>query len=273
MRSKNKPDYIRQSGFIMMHTLIVVFLLAVFAVVFGRAVWIFYHKTFAQTRQIQLRVQSYSKIYETIFKIIGDKTQADHLKDPWNVQEKFGDNLVLQVEDESGKVNLTALRSHDIDFEKKMETAVRKLLLSKGVSGNIVEDFIREVQGKKDTACLEELNSYSSLDGKFKTYVDRFLTLHSDGKININTAPKEVLDVLLEAENPFLVKEILLKREKDPFLDLKAIDGLTDETKKLLSVNSSFFTIKVTGEGQYSLLKVLIQRSLGETKIINWMEK
>jgi type II secretory pathway component PulK len=262
-----------ESGFIMLHTMMVVFVLAVFALIFGRAVRHFEREGAAQTFQIEFKTLSYSKIYEAIFKISQDGPLADHLKDIWNIKDKIDSNHLITVEDESGKINLLGLKSKEADYQKRVEKSIRRLLDAKEVPVRIIESMIEEVKKGNGVASLEALESYATAGRENQAYLNRFLTVHSDGKININTAPSEVLEVLLEEENLLLVKEILSKRGKEPFLDLKQFEDLEDSTRAFLSVNSTFFTIKIANQYHRVFFKVVIHRSLGATKIVEWIEK
>jgi type II secretory pathway component PulK len=270
---KSLKNIFPESGFIMLHTMMVVFVLVVFALIFGRAVRHFEREGTAQTLQIEFKTASYSKIYETIFKISQDSPIADHLKDIWNVKDKIDNDHAMTVEDESGKINLLGLKSKDADYQKRIERSIRRLLISKEVPVRIIESMIEEVKEEDNVASLESLKSYAASGRENQTYLSRFLTVHSDGKININTAPREVLEVFLEEENQLLVKEILSKRGKEPFPDLKQFEDLEDGTRALLSVNSAFFTIEITNQYNSVFFKVVIHRSLGVIKIVEWIEK
>ena len=94
--------------------------------------------------------------------------------------------------------------------------------------------------------------------------LDQFITVHSDGKININTAPKEVLTALDEDMTDSIVQEIIDQRSAEPFekIDLlKDISGMTPAifnrvTAGLISVNSTFFRIRI--EGQFREARAVI---------------
>jgi len=270
-KSLEKPN--SESGFIMFNTMITVFMLSVFIIIFGRAVSTFGREAQAQTFQIEFKTKSYSKIYETIFKISQDNPLSDHLQESWNLQNKMGGGFAIKVEDESGKISLLALKSKDKIFRKKIEKSIRKLLSDKGVSADIIDELVAEVKKRKDVPGLESLESYAGASPKEQACLSGFLTVHTDGKININTAARETLEVLLAEENLFLVKEILSRRGKEPFLDLKPFEDTEDSIRSLLSINSSFFTIRISDESYRVFLKVVVQRSLGEIKIVEWMEK
>ncbi|MFH1139342.1 MAG: type II secretion system minor pseudopilin GspK [Pseudomonadota bacterium] len=85
--------------------------------------------------------------------------------------------------------------------------------------------------------------------------LDRFLTVHTNGKININTAPKEILIALDQDMTETAAQEIIDLRTAEPFekIDLlKEVAGVTPEifnrvTAGLVAVNSTCFQIRIEG--------------------------
>jgi len=106
-----------------------------------------------------------------------------------------------------------------------------------------------------------------------------FLTLHNDGRININTAPAEVLRSLDNAIDGILALEIVSYRESEPFKtkrDLKIVPGMTDQLyARILSkitVQSNYFSIKImAGQGTANTnLSAVVKRSGGRVAPVYW---
>ncbi len=89
-----------------------------------------------------------------------------------------------------------------------------------------------------------------------------FLTAHSSGKVNLNTAPPEVLLAVLGGDE-FLANMILEAREENP-LQSKEITDLIRNTSPalysmvsgLIAFRSSYFRIEATGEFHKAAVKV-----------------
>jgi general secretion pathway protein K len=80
-----------------------------------------------------------------------------------------------------------------------------------------------------------------------------FFTIYSDGKINVNTAPKEVLLSLHEDMDASLAQSIVEYREEEDFVavdDLKKVPGMDErrfeDIRERITVKSSAFSMEVT---------------------------
>jgi general secretion pathway protein K len=96
----------------------------------------------------------------------------------------------------------------------------------------------------------------------------QYFTIHSDGKININTASAVVLQCLSEEIDEGLAQVIIEYREEAPFqsvTEIKTIPGMNEaiynEIKDRITIQSSTFSIRVEGEvrgitkGIYTVVK------------------
>lgn len=106
-----------------------------------------------------------------------------------------------------------------------------------------------------------------------------WMTVWSSGKINVNTAPAEVLRSLDEGMNDGVVQEILTKREQKPLKseqDLREIAGINADLAfrvgKLVAFKSSFFRIKVAIEEMPGRLEldVVVRREGGSLRVVEW---
>jgi len=81
----------------------------------------------------------------------------------------------------------------------------------------------------------------------------QYLTIHSDEKININTAPSVVLQCLSDEIDEGLAQVIIEYRDEAPFMsiaEIKTVPGMADITidEKCITVQSSTFSIRVEGQ-------------------------
>ena len=96
----------------------------------------------------------------------------------------------------------------------------------------------------------------------------QYLTIHSDGEININTASSVVLQCLSKDIDEGLAQIIIEYREEAPFqsdAEIKTVPGMTEaiynEIKDRITIQSSIFSIHVNGEvrgitkGIYTVVK------------------
>ncbi len=105
----------------------------------------------------------------------------------------------------------------------------------------------------------------------------RYLTVYSDGLINVNTAPEEVLRVWLGEDQADLAAEIVAAREKKPFSktdEIKEAIGEEIPSKVLekMKVKSAYFTILSEGRAGSGAarLRAVVQRLPEEIRIIYW---
>lgn len=126
------------------------------------------------------------------------------------------------------------------------------------------------VKGFKDMDRLGEGGKKSLLD---------YLTIYSDGKININAASREVLESLSENLDAAVADTIIEYRDKNPFLsveDLKNVVGIDEtlfnEIKGWVSVESSAFSIETEGRCQEAVarIKAVAVKEEGRLKLIYW---
>ena len=106
-----------------------------------------------------------------------------------------------------------------------------------------------------------------------------WLSLYSEGKININTAPREILLALDEQMTEALVEEIVAKRQEGSLSgeeDLRQIQTLDEDLifrlGRLIRYNSQYFRIRVgvaTRPGPITL-EAIVLRNGDDTKVVRW---
>ncbi|MBI2265994.1 MAG: general secretion pathway protein GspK [Armatimonadetes bacterium] len=108
--------------------------------------------------------------------------------------------------------------------------------------------------------------------------LSELLTLYSGGKVNINTAPREVLESLDSQVSPSLAYSIISHRASEPFSsvdELKKIPGvdfdLIYRIKKLAQARSEYFQIEARTEEENvrHTLRVILKRSRqGQPRVV-----
>jgi general secretion pathway protein K len=105
------------------------------------------------------------------------------------------------------------------------------------------------------------------------------LTIYSDGKININTAPRAVLQGLDNEIDGALADAIIEYRKNDDFVtinDLRNVPGMHDQLlgriRSLISVKSAAFSIEAEGKanGAVARITAVLQRKGEETTLLYW---
>lgn len=120
----------------------------------------------------------------------------------------------------------------------------------------------------------------SSNGGNVNTSVwSDWFSLYSDGKININTAPKEILKALDDEMTDALVQEIISKRQEGSLSgeeDLRQIAGMNEDLLfrlgRLIRYNSQYFRVRVrvnTPPGPINL-DAIVLRDKSNPKVVRW---
>ncbi len=106
-----------------------------------------------------------------------------------------------------------------------------------------------------------------------------WFSLHSEGKININTAPKEILLALDEQMTESLVSEIVKKRQEGSFSgeeDLREIAAIDEDLLfrlgRLIRYNSQYFRVKiaVTTPPGPIYIEAVVLRDKKNPKVVRW---
>ncbi|MEW6284345.1 MAG: type II secretion system protein GspK, partial [Candidatus Eremiobacterota bacterium] len=106
-----------------------------------------------------------------------------------------------------------------------------------------------------------------------------WLTVWSGGKVNLNTAPAEVLRSLDDSMSDVTVQEILTKRELDPLRseqDLKELPGMNSDLAYRLSglagYTSTFFriTVGIDERPGRMTLEAVVRREGANLKVVEW---
>jgi general secretion pathway protein K len=214
--------------------------------------------------------------------------------------------------DENSKININLLRNSEGEIDERREAQMRRLFVALGLKEELLNpildwldaDDIERQDGaegyyyqnlEEPCACangpfltvgqiflvrgMRELERFG--EKKSKRLMD-YLTIHSDGKININTAPKEVLQSLSEDMDSALAESIVEYRKEESFEsidDLRNVPGLDQiddsrlaEMREWITVKSTNFSIEahVDCNGAVASIKTIAERQGKKAKLIYW---
>ena len=117
---------------------------------------------------------------------------------------------------------------------------------------------------------IEELLLVKAIEPDVFGRIRDFVTTKSDGKVNINSAPKPVIESLSEKTDPALAQVIVDRRRIKPFgsiAELRDVPGMTDEVYysivKTVTVSPSERYYQVTSQGNVNNCSCTIVAVLG----------
>ena len=166
---------------------------------------------------------------------------------------------------------------------------VRELLLVKGFSETLLTGGVfdpSELGGDDSVrgASGPSFNRFSDTNGIVIAGIESMLTTYGDGKVNIQSAPYDVLRTLPDVDD-ILARAIMEEREAlddegepDPFSsvdDLFArVDGLSSAVADRITVNSSYYRITATGRKGNVERRIWCIAYAGDgLKILRWCEE
>ncbi len=126
---------------------------------------------------------------------------------------------------------------------------------------------------------LQELRLVKGMENETYDKVHEFLTVHSDGWINVNTAGKEVIMSLSDNIAGEIADEIMALRGENPFetkQDFKnkvsMSEDVYNEIAKFIDVKSNYFSIVSSGNvnGSRKTVRAEIMRLNNKARIIYW---
>jgi general secretion pathway protein K len=244
-----------------------------------------------------------------------EELEMDSLNEDWHrletlsVLQGLGDQGITlsgAVVDETGKINVNLLRKEDGEIDERREEQLRRLFRVLGLKEERVDPILDwldqdevERQDGAEAYWYQSLDQpYACANGHFLTPGQIFLvkglrpleqfegkrlldylTIYSDGKININTAPQEVLESLSESLDGALAAAIIDYRREEDFMsidDLREVPGMSDEVfaeiRDWITVRSSFFSMafNVDCNGAVAAIRTYLVREGGKTRPIYW---
>jgi len=245
-----------------------------------------------------------------------DDPEMDSLREDWS---SFGKDIPLthgpaiavtgSITDEYGKINVNSLLTKEGTIDpvgkKRMERLFSLLGLDEEQLDPLLDwldkDDVKRMEGAEDFyyqnletpylcgngpfispgqfALVKGLGEISLSAENHREQLGDFLTIYSDGKINVNTASKQVLQCLDQGIDKGIAENILEYRKENDFetiQDIKKVPGVTPELfraiKNAITTKSSAFTIHMEGHcnGAVRTLTAGLLRENGKFRIIYW---
>ena len=108
--------------------------------------------------------------------------------------------------------------------------------------------------------------------------VINYLTVHSDGRVNINTASLPVLISLSPKVDQAMAQAVLTYRKEKPFLkteDLRSIPGwdpVYPQISSEITVRTNYFSMEVVGNYREAraVVQTVVRRDGRATKVLFW---
>ncbi len=211
--------------------------------------------------------------------------------------------------DENGKLNVNGLVDPNGELDQGRVQEMERLFAAIGLGGSemaalldwLDSDNIERMEGAESHYYRELPEPYDCGNGPFETPGRIFLvkgleerarqvpgegrglldyiTIHSDGRININSAPREVMESLSDGLDSMVSEAIMEYREEQEFEsveDLRRVMGVGDalfqEIKGRLTVKGSAFTLRMEAEYREAAagVKAVAARDQQGFKLIYW---
>ena len=186
------------------------------------------------------------------------------------------DGVVLEVsvEDESGKLQINSVVFPNGEVNEAAYSSYKALLSTASLESSASEaladwldmDDIARPNGAEGRFYAALREPYGPKNGKLDTIGElalvkgygaaasvqlaRYLTTYSDGLVNINTAPKEVLMALSEEITPEMAEKLIERRKRKPFSnasdirEIKGFDTLVFSLQGRIKVKSDIFRVR-----------------------------
>lgn len=261
----------------------------------------------ADRYRVYLGVQS--AVQAALFAVSSDEDRkVDSLKEKWaafSPGEDFSDragemSISGSLADESGKFNVNTLLNADGGIDPAREQQLLCLFQVLGLEEEQADslldwldaDDVERMNGAENAYYRQLSPPYSCGNGPFVTMaqirrvkgmqeadVDKYLTVYSTGKVNLNTASEEVIGCLSEQMDDRIVGEILSSRREKDFAavdELKELSEMNDSIfngiEPFVDVKSSTFSITFDGlyRGTRSKITAVAERSEEQTRLIYW---
>ncbi|MCC7201513.1 MAG: type II secretion system minor pseudopilin GspK [Nitrospirae bacterium] len=242
-----------------------------------------------------------------------ENPNVDNLNETWAQKLPpipLGDGFVsVEIEDESSKINVNKLAGDSGDkWHELMNNFLDRLELKEditeaisdwidannndrpggGAESSYYESLEDPYEAKNNLPdSLQELRLIKDADNEAFDKMKNFVTVvPSDGKINVNTAKKEVLRsvfALSHLLSDSTVDDVINSRMENPFEDVNDLgfgtngrglmsDEALGHIRQFITLKSSFFSITSTGEVNNIRKKInaIVKRDNKKTDIIYW---
>jgi general secretion pathway protein K len=319
-RKRVFPVPSNEHGFVLVTVLLVIAILFPLVLAFSSRVQINLLQADNFRNSVQAVRLARSGVEGAIGILKADDASYDTLKDMWALDFPtlgVGEGKVeVKIQDEDGKIPINQLvLPNGADINKDVEERLRKLITRLGGRPEVVDALIDWMdadntitgpEGAEDAyykehgyncknAPIDSLDELSMVKGFDKELLVDKQLLHyvtaaqTDGKINVNTAPAEVLYAVLGAQTTALaqplndsdVDDLVRYRDEHEFKNIQDVNAVVKisttqagNIASLIKVNSAFFTVF----SKCSLGKVvynseaLLQRDGNNITTVYWRE-
>lgn len=251
----------RERGFALVITLIVTALLVAVTTEFIRDVYVetSLSHSYADAQQAGLAAASGVDAAVNVLQLALNAQVYSSLKDPWATPQVIEDersSVTVSITEESGKLDINSIVFPNGMINGDYYGAVRRLMVNLGLSPSLCDaaaDWIDQDDSQRaggaETGYYRTLsNPYGAKNGPFETYeelrmvagfdekvlrkLNPYLTVYSEvagspfSRVNINTAPAEVLASLDPGMSGDLAARIVAYRSKTPFRNPAEITGI-----------------------------------------------
>lgn len=223
----------RTKGSILIFTLWVLIILAVLSVVLSHRASTDVRLAKYESDSIKATYLARAGVMKMLAELASDKNGYDSLNEDWNRTKDnpkelklAGGTVYYGASDESGRLNLNTLQ---------------RTQLSRLCEGNetLVDEILNyKTENNKDFEFMEELFLASEdMTRELYSQLKDLVTVYREAepKVNVNTASREVLEVVLESklDSVSLVEAILRHREGDDGIEGTDDDGFFDSDTKI----------------------------------------
>ena len=280
-----------KQGFILILVLVIVGLLTIGVISYNY--WVRTKAVSASNQLFDLKTLYLAKagINYGLLLLQKDERAFDSLSEEWAnlLPFELGEGeVIVTITDENGKININQLIRKDGKIDTTYEGILKRLFGLLELEENLLppicdwldaddnvsiqgaeSDYYQSLpspysckNGPLDT--IGELIMVKGIDEKILYHQEKglvnFLTVTSDGKININTASAEVLEAILN--NHALAEEIISQREEEPFTQVPK--EIPEKQKILFTCKSNFFSLQSEGDTPphyQKRVKAIVQRN------------
>lgn len=308
MWTRLRPSSPKNHGFVLVAVLMSVTVLVTGALAFAWFTRMELRKAEAIAFSLQARSLAETAIHEVQRGLVLDTNDSDSLHEPWfgSWPLPFGENLsvVVRLTPKNDALPANALFLPDgTTLRREMENPWERLWEEAGQpemaagmldfldtdrtprpGGSEEESFIN-----RPPSTLEEIrlfpgideNLYTGNNEKTPVGLERYLTVRSDGKINVNVALPQVLELLDPSLTAGVVREIIERRGREPLSgwgDLTGLPGfpaaLRPRLAGLLSFTSSHFLaeVEVRRDNLVRRFEAVLLKQGGRCTIVAWKE-
>jgi general secretion pathway protein K len=304
------PRRVHERGVALVTTLLAVTLLTIAVVEFAYSSQVDYHLAYNALRSLQASSLARSGVnlaMGVLKKDGGSVSSIDSLGDLWArplPPLPVGEGMVLvRVTDEQGKLNLNALRTPNGGIDQSWKAVAEKLLVSRGLDSAVLDpildwldaDHAPEPRGAERDYYTQQTPPTTPRNGIFQTEGElgrvKGMTAQvrarlsdvvtvlptSSFRINVNTAPADVLSAVFPEVDQQVLAQFLATRGETPVpgaTELKTRLGLPPNSKadQMIGVRSDFFTIVAlaTVEPVSQALTVRVQRRARTVTPLSW---